>query len=145
MAGLLVDLRGQSGGPVDVIAGLGLNHRMEDRSAIDQPWTDLHRCMTGNPPSRNQCAGALLQALAACLREYDSEDFPDVRAAWARFDALADRAVQLHGPGGHVEGIARGLAEDGALRIEVDGRIRRFASGEVSVRAAESGGADVGL
>ena len=146
LAGLLVDLRSQGGGPADVLVGVGCNYHMQGQPDIGQPWTDLHRCLIGKAPGRNECAGAFLQALYACLRGYDPRRFPTVRQAWARFDALDGKRVRVHVRDGECfEGVARGLAEDGALRIEGDdGRIRAFASGEVSVRAA-AGEPHVGL
>ena len=45
------------------------------------------------------------------------------------------RAVQVEEAGVLHEGIARGLAEDGALRLDIDGDERHFHAGEVSVRA----------
>ena len=137
LAGLLVELRGQSGGPVDVVAGLGLNYGMEPSTVIDQPWTDLHQCMSGEIPGRNECAGVLLQALAESLSGYEPGRFPEVREAWERFDVLNHRSVSVQGPRDEIRGIARGLAEDGALRVEVDGRVRCFSSGEVRVRTAD--------
>ena len=137
LAGLLVELRGQSGGPVDVVAGLGLNYGMDASTRLDQPWTDLRQCMSGAIPGRNECAGALLQALSTGLSEYDPGQFPDVRKAWERFDVLNHRPVSVQGPRDEVLGIARGLAEDGALRVEVDGRVRCFSSGEVRVRTTD--------
>jgi BirA family biotin operon repressor/biotin-[acetyl-CoA-carboxylase] ligase len=35
-----------------------------------------------------------------------------------------------------INGIARGVAPDGALLVEVGGQIQRFMSGDVSLRAA---------
>ena len=50
-------------------------------------------------------------------------------------DTLQDQPVSLTGgPAGVTKGVARGVDEDGALRVEHNGAIHRIMSGEVSVR-----------
>ncbi len=51
--------------------------------------------------------------------------------------AFQDARVRLSSDfGPHVEGICRGVDPDGALLLEVDGRIERILSGEISLRPA---------
>ena len=137
LAGLLVDLRSRRAGPVDAVVGLGVNHRMEEKADIDQPWTDLHQCTASDTPGRNRAAASLLEALTRAIRCYDPDVFAAVRPVWERFDVLMGQPVEIHGPARVFQGIARGLADDGSLRVEVDGRVRCFHSGEVSVRRRE--------
>ena len=47
---------------------------------------------------------------------------------------IRQTSVTISGAGVSVDGIALGIAPDGALRVRVDGGERRFVSGEVSVR-----------
>jgi biotin-(acetyl-CoA carboxylase) ligase len=51
-------------------------------------------------------------------------------------DTLRDCPVNLAGAAGPTQGIARGVDEDGALRVEHAGVIHRIMAGEVSVRTA---------
>ena len=51
-------------------------------------------------------------------------------------DALAGRAVVVQEGARRRQGDALGLAGDGALRVQVDGREERVHAGEVSIRVA---------
>jgi BirA family biotin operon repressor/biotin-[acetyl-CoA-carboxylase] ligase len=52
-------------------------------------------------------------------------------------DALEGRAVQVVLADAAISGIARGVDEDGALRVETADGVRRFVSGEASLRLIE--------
>jgi BirA family biotin operon repressor/biotin-[acetyl-CoA-carboxylase] ligase len=90
----------------------------------------------GAPPSRNRLAAALVAELSAALVEYGARGMAAFSEEWRDADSLAGRQVTvLHG-GRTLEGRARGVDDDGALLLEVDGVPRRIVSGEVSVRPA---------
>jgi BirA family biotin operon repressor/biotin-[acetyl-CoA-carboxylase] ligase len=137
LGGLLVEGSGQPAGSARAVIGLGLNVRMPAESAqdIDQPWTDLASVLDA-PPARSALAAAVLDRLLPALEDFDREGLGRFLEAFARYDALRGRQVLLHTADGPVPGLAVGVAEDGALRVEIEGRERRVHSGEVSVRAA---------
>jgi BirA family biotin operon repressor/biotin-[acetyl-CoA-carboxylase] ligase len=138
LAGVLVDVIGESNGQCAVIVGVGLNVRMPPTAgtSIDQPWTDLHRLLADALPSRNRLAASLIGHLFNVLETFEQQGMPAFRAEWARHDVLAGHRVELKLAQGAVAGVARGIDADGALLIEVrPGAVRRFSSGEVSVRA----------
>ena len=58
--------------------------------------------------------------------------------AWPALDALAGREIDIHLGDDPLAGRALGVDADGALRAEVDGEIRTFHGGEVSVRPART-------
>ncbi len=135
LGGLLVEGGGEHAGPVRAVIGLGLNVRMPDAmaAAIDQPWIDL-AAVAGSPPSRNALTARLLAHLVPALDQFDIEGLAPFLARYARFDALVGREVVVHLAGASQAGTATGVAEDGALRVRVDGGERVFHAGEVSVR-----------
>jgi BirA family biotin operon repressor/biotin-[acetyl-CoA-carboxylase] ligase len=136
LGGLLVEGGGEHAGPVRAVIGLGLNVRMPESMAatLDQPWTDL-TLLLGTAPSRNAVAARLLAHLVPALDQFDAEGLAPFLARYARFDALTEREVTVHLAGTTRTGIATGIAEDGALRVRIDGEERVFHAGEVSVRA----------
>ena len=136
LGGILVELGGEIGGPCDVVAGIGLNVAMprRDEAAIDQPWIDA--ATIAPSVSRGALAAALADAVLLALDRYAREGYAAFRDAYARADALRGAPVRVLLGADVVEGDALGTDEAGLLRVRVDGVERRYASGEVSVRAA---------
>jgi len=137
LAGVLLDLSAEAGGPSTVVVGVGLNVRMPDSAAlsIDQPWVDLHSLLPVAPPSRNFIAAQLLGRVLAALSEFEREGLTPFQARWARWDCLAGQPVALLLPTQRITGRAQGIDATGALLLETEGQVRAYASGEVSVRA----------
>lgn len=135
VAGVLIEMAGESAGPSHAVIGIGVNVRMPDASAaeIGQPWTDLVRCL-GEPPSRNVLAAAILESLIETLRVFESEGLPPFLDAWREHDVVAGKSVQLHLPNGMITGEAQGIDANGALVLRIGDELRRFASGEISLR-----------
>lgn len=136
LGGLLVEGGGEFAGPARAVVGLGLNVRMPAAvaPAIGQPWTDLDT-LAGMPVSRNAVVATLLSHLLPALEQFEDEGLAPFLPRYAALDVLAGRHVRVEEGGILHEGIARGLAEDGALRVGTEGAERHFHAGEVSVRA----------
>ncbi len=136
LGGILVEGGGEHGGPVRAVIGIGINVRMPDAAAasIDQAWTDL-ATLAGAAPSRNVLAAGLLDALLPALDLFDAEGLPPFLARYAALDALAGRAITVHGPQGDAHGIADGIGDDGALQVRIGAERRQVHAGDVSVRA----------
>jgi BirA family biotin operon repressor/biotin-[acetyl-CoA-carboxylase] ligase len=137
LGGILVEIGGEAGGPMRVVVGLGLNVAMPASAArdIDQPWCDL-ASLAATPPSRQAVCVALLDALLPMLARFEREGLAAFVEGWARHDVLAGQRVRLHVGDRVVEGVALGIAADGALRLrEADGE-RHHHAGEASLRAA---------
>lgn len=136
LGGLLVEGGGEFAGPARAVIGLGLNVRMPAAlaSAIEQPWTDLDT-LAGAPVSRNTVVAVLLSHLLPALDQFEREGLAPFLSRYAALDVLAGRQVRVEEAGVLHEGLACGLAEDGALRVCIEGTERHFHAGEVSVRA----------
>lgn len=137
LGGLLVEGGGEHAGPARAVIGLGLNVRMPAAvaAAIDQPWCDLAGLSRGAAPARNGVAAALLARLLPALEQFDATGLAPFLPRYAALDALAAQPVTVTGAHSVHTGIALGLADDGALRLRLDGgEERNFHAGEVSVR-----------
>lgn len=136
LGGLLVEGGGEFAGPARAVIGLGLNVRMPASIADDitQPWIDLDT-LAGTPVSRNRVVAALLAHLLPALDQFERQGLAPFLPRYAAMDVLAGRPVRVEEAGTVQEGSALGLAEDGALRVSIDGGERHFHAGEVSVRA----------
>jgi len=135
LAGILLEMKGESTGPYDVVVGIGLNVRMPPgaQASIDQPWVDI-ASIAGGPQDRNRIAGLLLKNLVQGLADFSGNGLEPFLAEWSRLDLVQGRAVSLSTGLGPVSGTAMGLDRDGALLLRVDGETRRYVSGEVSLR-----------
>ncbi len=135
LGGILVEIAGESSGPSYAVIGVGVNLRMPACAGgtIDQPWTDLSRICT-EIPSRNALAAAVLTQLIIALQTFELDGLSSFMNDWRDWDVTAGRAVQLDLPSGVIKGHAQGIADDGAILIQVGDELRRYASGEISLR-----------
>jgi BirA family biotin operon repressor/biotin-[acetyl-CoA-carboxylase] ligase len=135
LAGILLEMSGESDGPCHVVVGVGLNVRMPPTCAgeIDQAWVDLGTIRADI--RRNHVAGMLIRQLLLALDAFEKEGLAPFRDEWLAADALAGSPVVLQFPSTEVQGIACGVDEIGSLLLEVDGTLERYQSGEVSLRA----------
>jgi BirA family biotin operon repressor/biotin-[acetyl-CoA-carboxylase] ligase len=136
LAGILIDVIGESAGPCAAVIGIGINVAMPQAAAhpIEQPWTDLHRLTGRRNISRNRLAACLLDCLLPALQVFEAGGLQPFMADWRRHDLVSGRQIVLHLPGTVVRGTAGGIDAAGALLVDTDGGRRRFTSGEVSVR-----------
>ena len=132
LGGILIEMRSESGGPCTTVIGLGINIRLSQlaRGRIEQPSADLESA-AGHAISRNALAAALLNSLCAKLPLFGRQGFAGFWPEWRQFDVLADEPVRLDLAERVVEGIARGVDENGALIIEHSGRREKFMSGHL--------------
>jgi len=138
LAGILIDVVGESTGPCAVVIGVGINVSMPGRAAyaIDQAWTDLHSLTGHRDISRNRLAARLLDCLLPALQVFESEGMQPFMTDWQRYDLITGRQIDLKLPNAVVRGTARGIDAAGALLVDTAGGRRRYTSGEVSVRIA---------
>lgn len=139
LAGILLELSGEAGGPCAVVIGVGLNVRARaaEMAAVDQAWTDLESEL-GQSVSRNRLAAQLLYQLIVAVREFESHGLCAFLKEWAAYDVFSDTEVVLHLPQEKVRGIARGIDEDGALILVTEDGVQRYHSGDVSLRASKA-------
>lgn len=138
LAGILIEMQGDVLGPSAAVIGIGVNVRADPRvaAAVDQPLADLESA-SGAVVDRNQLLARMLTELAGVLEQFAGSGFAPLRAEWQQLHAFQDRRVELLLPDGESRaGIARGVAEDGALLLETAAGLQRCHSGEVSLRGA---------
>ena len=136
LGGILVEVSG----PGIAIIGIGLNVQLPPGFAatLDRAVTDL-AAMTGGRfvlPDRTTLLAGVLAGLAAAMERYDREGFAPFRAGWQVRHAHQGLHVSLLRDDQSVaaEGIATGVAEDGALLLRTAAGLQRIHSGEVSLR-----------
>ncbi|OIQ87777.1 bifunctional ligase/repressor BirA [mine drainage metagenome] len=138
LAGILIELQGDMDGPSAAVIGIGLNLRLPERlqKTIDQAATDLDS-IAPQPVDSSLGLGTVLRHLAEVLEQFERQGFDTLRAEWVARHAHEDRPVRLLMPDGReIDGVARGIAADGALLVATANGLQRFAAGEVSLRGA---------
>ncbi len=138
LGGILMELQGESGGPSVVVTGVGLNVALPSTAAalIDQPWTDMHAQPGGRGIGRNALAAALIEALTRDFIDIDRHGVGPVSVLWEDFDLTRDQQVTIHHGTERIEGVARGVDDDGALLVDTPRGRQRLLAGEVSLRLA---------
>jgi len=139
LGGILIEQRGEAGGPCRVVIGIGINVAMsaEQAGALGQPWTSLQAALAAaehKPPERNALAARLLTELVAALDEFESAGFAPFLHDWSTLDATANQPVRIEGGSEPLQGIARGVDAQGALIVEAQHRRHHVHAGEVSLR-----------
>lgn len=136
IAGLLLEVKGEFAGPSRIIAGLGVNTRIDAAhgEAIEQAWVDLEHIPGGAGIARNQLVGCLIEALVTEFQRFAREGFAPLVEVWRSHDAYLGQRVQLSRGEHLVEGIEQGVNESGALLLECEGERRSFVGGELSLR-----------
>ena len=136
LAGILIDVVGESTGPCCVIIGIGINVALPETAAaeIDQNWIDLRRLTGREALSRNRLASAVLDHTVAAIEEFERAGLQPFLDEWRRYDVIQHRQVSLYLPNEVIQGRACGVDSGGALLVDTKTGRRRFASGEVSLR-----------
>jgi BirA family biotin operon repressor/biotin-[acetyl-CoA-carboxylase] ligase len=146
LGGLLVDVEGESQGPIKAVIGVGINidvsDQLENELATDlglQP-AGLREFVPSADVSRNVVAANIINQLYAALDEFARTGFASFVDEWKRFDSLRGESVSVQIGARTYEGIASGIADDGALLLRANGKTMNVVSGEVSVRARQMAG-----
>ena len=136
LAGILLEIQGESNGPTSVIVGVGLNVRLPDMIAqtIGQPYTSLEK-LTQKPVQRNKLAARLIEELLQIYHIFNKYGFSAFVDEWRSLDVFRDKPINLKLPTGVLNGTCRGVDIAGAIRLEHNGQVTSFPSGEVSLRS----------
>jgi len=133
LGGILIETQGDMLGPTSAVIGIGLNCTLRPNLAglIDQPASALDEICT-NMPTRNQLLATILLELASTLKQFTQSGFVAWRDEWEQYHIHQNKPVQLRtADGSVVNGIARGVSDNGDFCVETAQGIRRFNSGEV--------------
>ncbi|MDO4636450.1 MAG: biotin--[acetyl-CoA-carboxylase] ligase [Lautropia sp.] len=130
VGGILCEVR--SRGPAGrLVIGCGLNLQGLPQGLVtDQPVGALFDTLT--EAQRVRIALGVGRALLAGTDQLLEEGFSAFSARWQAVDALAGRAVRVHGAQGVRDAMALGIDHDGRLRVRYE-----EGSGEVALLSAE--------
>ena len=135
LGGILVEL--VPGAPHAAVIGIGINLRLPAGMPEEVRAASTALNANGAAPDANELYAVLLAELLSTLDTFATTGFASIRPEWMARHAFQDARIRLSTDfGPPSEGICRGVDTDGALLLEIDGRIERILSGEVSLRPA---------
>lgn len=132
LAGILIET-GSQHGKLWMAAGFGVNVEVAPERA-----DRVTSCLTALPGGADATAPRLLAALDVAFRarlfKLVAEGFAETRADWLSSAAHIGSRVELTPASGRIKGVMTGLAEDGALILQLpDGSETHVRAGEISV------------
>lgn len=138
LAGILIEVVGETGGPCYAVIGLGLNCYIPPTEAgqIDQAWTDLDTILARpSHPLRNKLTAVLLNHLVSVVAEYERRGLKVFLDEWRRYDCMLGNAVTVNIGQHYYQGVVEGVDEQGRLLVKDENQqVKTFASGEISIR-----------
>ena len=127
VAGMLCESAATEDGRLEwLVIGLGAN------LAVAPDLPDRPTARLPSPAEPEAVAIALLHAIEAWRGRLARDGLPPLLDAWMARGPERGARLTLRAGAGVTTGLYRGLDGDGALLLEVEGRLRRFASGEVA-------------
>ena len=138
LAGILVEMSGSAGASCNLVIGVGLNLAMPAREGerIDQAWSEL-RHIQPDLVDRNLLAARMLGHLQQAMLTFEQQGLSHFVDDWNRLDHFAGRPVRLLMGEQEIRGIARGIDDRGALRLETSEGIKFYLGGEISLRRGD--------
>jgi BirA family biotin operon repressor/biotin-[acetyl-CoA-carboxylase] ligase len=135
LAGILIELSGDTLGPVDAVIGIGLNLRLSQSERLNANHAaDLSDC-GGPSPARNLLFARILNELAELLPSFDQSGFAPLRSEWEDRHIWQGEQARLISPDGQESsGKIIGIADDGALRIAGENGLQVVYAGDISLR-----------
>lgn len=136
VAGILVELEGQSTGAGRAFIGIGLNLQMPAQSAaqITQPFTDVQKHLS-EPIDRHHWATQIINGMRDALSDFSRHGLTELVPVWRRLDHFYGQPIRII-LGQHEQiGIGQGIDSHGALLVRQDNGLKRYFGGEISIRS----------
>ncbi|MGM1052408.1 MAG: biotin--[acetyl-CoA-carboxylase] ligase [Pseudomonadota bacterium] len=135
LAGILVEVTGDTSGPCTVVVGVGINVDLapEFREGLDQSVAAVHDQAPG--VSRNELAVELIEALLPLVANFEKEGFAVWQTDWNDRHAYAGHEVDILQGQHREKAVAEGVDAAGNLLVNQQGQQKRLAGGEISLRA----------
>ena len=139
LGGILIELSGEAHDASSMVIGVGLNVAMSSKikpELLMEPWTDVQSLMGKSAiVDRNALAGSLLHGLIETILQFEAGGFAGFKEKWQTLDLSFGKPVSVLTATQTLQGIGCGINEEGHFLLETEkGELKRFSSGEVSLR-----------
>jgi BirA family biotin operon repressor/biotin-[acetyl-CoA-carboxylase] ligase len=136
LAGILVEVAASRRGEANLVIGVGVNLRLDDRDArqIGQQFATVAEQMS---VSRNELVSRLIDYIFIGLAGFQQAGFAPYVGQWAEFDVYEGLDVRINVAGKDIHGVDRGVDDEGNLLLDTADGVQAFNAGEVSLRPAD--------
>jgi BirA family transcriptional regulator, biotin operon repressor / biotin---[acetyl-CoA-carboxylase] ligase len=139
LAGILLEGALVAEGRFACVIGIGVNCAHHP-SGLDYPATDLS--VVAQPTDPAQVLERLSEKMSEWLAVWDAgRGFRRIRETWLFFAAGLDERIIVKTLQGPIEGMFRGLDEEGRLLLGTEGGLRAIEAGDVFLPQSADGGA----
>ncbi|WP_258360635.1 biotin--[acetyl-CoA-carboxylase] ligase [Moorella sulfitireducens (nom. illeg.)] len=139
MCGILAEIKAEIDVLEYVVLGIGLNANLEvgDFSPEVRPHATSLYLELGRPVERLPLFQEMLYQLEKWYERWQEKGFEPIRRAWKEASVTLGREVEVNTWRDVFRGVAVDIDAEGALLVRgAGGEVRRYNSGEVSLRAA---------
>ena len=130
LGGILTEAQTRDAGSITIVTGIGINLALGSDFELEVRTTDLQSLMNARP-SAELLAASLINRFHAAFARFETSGFASFAAGWKDRDWLLGRDVVVETAQRRVAGVGAGIAEDGALLLDVNGVVERVRSGTV--------------
>ncbi len=136
LAGILLEINGETSGACQVVIGVGINVAMpyQQGEQIDQPWTDLTTEMRTESLSRNGVLAACLNQLVPLLIQFSEGGFVEFAQHWQEYNAHQGKSITLQVGDNEISGVCQGVDASGALLLDTGQGVQTYHGGEISIQ-----------
>ena len=137
LAGVLIEMSGQTDSECNLVVGIGLNMAMggQHASLIDQPWSDLTSQL--QMPDKTALLALLQKQLQQDLSLFQQAGLTVFTERWAVADLFVGQLVKLLMGQDEVHGLCKGIDDQGAIVLETENGLQSYIGGEISLRKAD--------
>ncbi len=139
VCGILTEMQSTSHG-IAVVLGIGINiNTPKEGWAADMrtPPTSLNTYCS-QPISRDDVLHAILESAHEHYKIWQHQGFAPIYQAWEKAHVASQKEVSVFDGKAYIQGLALGLAGDGALRLLVNGKEQRIIAGDVSLMESKT-------
>ncbi|MFB6351087.1 MAG: biotin--[acetyl-CoA-carboxylase] ligase [Bradymonadaceae bacterium] len=133
LGGILTEAHTERGDLSGVVVGFGLNVNLAADAVPDELTSTMTslQIATGRPWDRMSLVFAVRDGLLERCDAFAESGMEAIRQDLHAYDRAAGRRVELQRDGDRVEGVARGIGDDGQLVVDLDGEDVDVMAGEV--------------
>jgi BirA family biotin operon repressor/biotin-[acetyl-CoA-carboxylase] ligase len=135
LCGILSETSIEGGMLTSVIVGIGLNVNQTEFPPAIQPAPTSLRLAAGKSFDRVGVLSSVLDRLEKRYADLQSQRFAEIIRAWESMAAMMGSEIRVATHDGVLEGVARGIAEDGGLIVRTNGTDRKVLAGDITINS----------